>query len=107
MVDSFQKHYEALKVPYPNDTISAQVDAQKSQVQKDIESFVSASKSRISEHEKGLAHLASLLPYNQMTMEDYREAFPDQALDPINRPTFWPHTPEEQVENNPKPDAHH
>ena len=42
-----------------------------------------------------------------MTMEDYRDAFPEQALDPINRPTFWPHTPEEQPENNPKPEEHH
>lgn len=31
-------------------------------------------------------------------MEDFREAYPDDALDPINRPTFWPHTPEEQLD---------
>lgn len=40
-----------------------------------------------------------------MTMEDYRDSFPDEALDPINKPTFWPHTPEEQGEN--KPVEHH
>lgn len=32
-----------------------------------------------------------------MTMEDYADAFPDQALNP-NRPTFWPHNPEEQLD---------
>ena len=58
MVDSFQKQYESLKVPYPADSVSAQIDQQKSQVQKEIEQFVNASKSRISEHEKSLAHLA-------------------------------------------------
>lgn len=107
MVDNFQKQYEALKVPYPADTITSQVDQQKQSVQKEIEQFVSSSKSRISEHEKAIAHLKSLLPYNQMTMEDYRDAFPEDALDPINRPTFWPHTPEEQLENQPKQGEHH
>ncbi len=37
-----------------------------------------------------------------MTMDDFKDAFPELALDPINRPTMWPHTPEEQIENNPK-----
>lgn len=107
MVDAFQKQYEALKVPYPADSMSAQVDAQKQQAQKEIENFISASKNRIAEHESSIAHVKSLLPFNQMTMEDYRDAYPDEALDPINRPTFWPHTPEEQLENNPKDEVHH
>jgi F-type H+-transporting ATPase subunit d len=34
-----------------------------------------------------------------MTMEDFRDAYPNDALDPINRPTFWPHNPEEQVDH--------
>lgn len=107
MVESFQKQYDALKVPYPADSVSAQIDQQKQQAQKDIENFVSVSKVRITEHEATIAHLKSLLPFNQMTMEDYRDAYPEQALDPINRPTLWPHTPEEQIENNPKEEAHH
>lgn len=107
MVDNFQKQYEALKVPYPADSLTAQVDQQKQVVVKEIEQFVSSSQSRIAEHEKAIAHLKSLLPYSQMTMEDYRDAFPEQALDPINRPTFWPHTPEEQLDYNQKDEHHH
>ena len=107
MVDNFHKQYESLKIPYPADTLSAQVDQQKTQALKEIENFVNQSKSRIAEHEKAISHLKSLLPFAQMTMEDYRDAFPDQALDPINRPTFWPHIPEEQLENNPKEEEHH
>lgn len=106
MVDTFQKQYEALKIPYPADSLSAQVDQQKSAALKEIENFVNASKSRVAEHEKTIAHLKSLLPFGQMTLEDYRDAYPDDALDPINRPTFWPHTPEEQPENNPKKEDH-
>lgn len=38
-----------------------------------------------------------MLPYDQMTMEDFKDALPELAVDPINKPTFWPHTPEEQL----------
>lgn len=41
--------------------------------------------------------MASLIPYDQMTMEDYKEAYPDDSVDPINKPSFWPHNPEEQL----------
>lgn len=97
LVDNFQKQYEATKVPYPADTVSTQVDAQAQETKKEIESFKNASAQRITQFQKDIEHLKSLLPYEQMTMEDYRDAFPEQALDPINRPTFWPHNTEEQV----------
>lgn len=47
-------------------------------------------------YEKEIAATKALLPYEQMTMEDYYEAYPDQALDPVNKPSFWPHEPEDQ-----------
>jgi len=97
LVDSFQKQYEALKIPYPADTVTPQVEEQAKQTRAEIEKFKAESNAKISTYEKDIAHLKSLLPYEQMTMEDYRDAFPDKALDPINRPTFWPHNPEEQV----------
>lgn len=106
MVDSFQKAYESLQVPYPADTVSAQVDQQKSQVVQEIENFKKESVARIAEYEKQLAHLKSLLPFDQMTMEDFADAYPDQALDPINKPTFWPHDAAEQ-EPRVLPEEHH
>lgn len=77
MVESFQKQYEALKVPYPADTLSSQIDAQEVQVKADIASFTKESLERISKHQASIKHLESLLPYDQMTMEDYRDAFPE------------------------------
>lgn len=97
MVDSFQKQYDAVKIPYPTDNVTPQVEAQAKETKAEIDSFKSASNQRIAALQKEIDHLKSLLPFEQMTMEDYRDSFPDLALDPINRPTFWPHTPEEQV----------
>jgi F-type H+-transporting ATPase subunit d len=105
MVDTFQKQYEALKIPYPADNVSAQVDQQKQQVAKEIESFKNESNGRIAKHEASINHLKSLLPFSQMTMEDFADSFPDQAMDPINKPTFWPHDAAEQ-EPRKEPDSH-
>lgn len=30
-------------------------------------------------------------------MEDFKDSFPELALDPLKRPTLWPHFPEDQV----------
>ncbi|KPJ16587.1 ATP synthase subunit d, mitochondrial [Papilio machaon] len=98
MVENFQKQYEALKIPYPTDTMTAQVDAQWTQVKKAIDQFVQQSNANIANFEKQVAEIKALLPYDQMTMEDFRDAYPELALDPINRPTYWPHNPEEQVD---------
>lgn len=106
MVDSFQKSYEALKIPYPADNVSSQVDAQAKEVDSEIQKFVSDSNARIEGFKKELAHLNSLLPFSQMTMEDFRDSYPNEALDPINKPTYWPHTPEEQPGMEPPKEAH-
>lgn len=46
-----------------------------------------------------------------MTMEDFKDAYPEEALDPINKPTFWPHNKEEQLDyvdpDKPLQPAHH
>jgi len=102
LVDKFQQSYDGLKVPYPTENISSQIDAQGSETKSEIEVFKKLSNDRIDGLNKKMNHLKSLLPFDQMTMEDYRDAFPDAAIDPINRPTFWPHLPEDQVGYKPK-----
>lgn len=37
-----------------------------------------------------------------MTMEDFAEAYPDQAWNP-DKPTIWPHIPEYQPGDEPEP----
>ncbi|XP_037952201.1 ATP synthase subunit d, mitochondrial-like, partial [Teleopsis dalmanni] len=98
LVDNFQKQYEAIQIPYPKDNLGGQIESQIKETKTEIEAFKKGSETRIVDYQKKISHLSSLLPYGQMTMEDYRDAFPESALDPINRPTFWPHNPEEQLD---------
>lgn len=107
LVDNFQKQYDAIKVPYPADTVSAQVDAQAKEVDSEIQKFIKDSEARIAEYQKELAHLNSLLPFNQMTMEDFKDSYPEHALDPANKPTFWPHTADEQPGAEGPREEHH
>jgi len=41
-----------------------------------------------------------------MTMEDFRDAYPECTINP-DKPTVWPHTPEVQPENEKGRPAHH
>lgn len=98
LVETFQKSYEALKVPYPQDTLTATVESRRKEIQQNIEQFKKESKVRIAEKQKEIDRIQNLLPYAQMTMEDFADAHPDLALDPLNKPTFWPHTPDAQLD---------
>uniref|UniRef100_A0A0A9WLZ3 ATP synthase subunit d, mitochondrial n=1 Tax=Lygus hesperus TaxID=30085 RepID=A0A0A9WLZ3_LYGHE len=100
MVDTFQKQYESLQIPIPADTLTSSIDAQESQIKDAIAKFKAESNIRIKSYKEEADRISSLLPYEQMTMEDFAEAHPDQALDVQNKPTFWPHNPEEQLDYN-------
>lgn len=66
-----------------------------------MEQFIKDSNKRIVDMEKNIQKIKDLLPFAEMTMEDYRDLYPEWALDPINRPSIWPHIPEVQPENDP------
>ena len=46
MVDTFQKKYETLEVPYPNDSVSFHIDNQAVEQKASYEKFVADSKLR-------------------------------------------------------------
>uniref|UniRef100_UPI00398E42FA ATP synthase subunit d, mitochondrial n=1 Tax=Pristiophorus japonicus TaxID=55135 RepID=UPI00398E42FA len=92
MVDEFEKKYGALKVPEPIDTQVAKINAQEQEADKSAQSYSLASKERISKYEKELAKFRSMVPFDQMTIEDLNDAFPETKLDMQKYP-FWPHKP--------------
>lgn len=96
LVETFQKSFDSLKIPYPVDTLSAEVDRMRTEVKAKIENFKKESEVRIAKSQAEIERINGLLPYAQMTMEDFKDAHPDLALDPLNNPTFWPHDEESQ-----------
>ncbi|NXF91630.1 ATP5H synthase, partial [Eubucco bourcierii] len=92
MVDEFQKKFSALKVPEPVDTQTAKIDAQEKEAAKSSAEYIQASNARIVQYEHQLQKLKSMIPFDQMTVEDLEEAFPETKLDKEKYP-FWPHKP--------------
>lgn len=103
MVDNFRKKYESLSISYPSDNVTPQIDQQEKEAVsncyafqsiveicydlcdlselcfqlKEVQEFVKQSSARIAGYEAEVARLKSLLPYEQMTMEDFKDAHPD------------------------------
>jgi len=93
IVDAFEKQYGSVSVPYPKDpsnTISS-IEAQEKAAKELTAKEMAVAQAEIAKLKALLAKIDSVPPLKEMTMEMYYEYFPDQALDPVNKPTFWPH----------------
>uniref|UniRef100_UPI001E1B1F67 ATP synthase subunit d, mitochondrial n=1 Tax=Jaculus jaculus TaxID=51337 RepID=UPI001E1B1F67 len=97
LVDDFEKKCNALKVPVPEDKYSAQVDAEEKEDRKHCAEFVSQSKIRIQELEAQLEKMKNIVPFDQMTIEDLNEAFPETKLDK-KKYHYCPHQPIEDLQ---------
>nr|XP_014337729.1 PREDICTED: ATP synthase subunit d, mitochondrial isoform X3 [Bos mutus] len=58
--------------------------------------FLTQSKTRIQEYEKELEKMRNIIPFDQMTIEDLNEVFPETKLDKKKYP-YWPHRPIETL----------
>uniref|UniRef100_A0A2R8MQV9 Uncharacterized protein n=1 Tax=Callithrix jacchus TaxID=9483 RepID=A0A2R8MQV9_CALJA len=96
LVDDFEKKFNALKVPKPEDPYTALVDAEEKEDVKSCAQWVSLSKARVVEYEKKMEKYKNLIPFEQMTIEDLNEAFPETKLDKQKYP-YWPHQPIENL----------
>ncbi|XP_051888898.1 ATP synthase subunit d, mitochondrial [Pristis pectinata] len=92
MVDEFEKKYNALKIPEPIDTQAEKISTQEQEANKSAETYCQASKERISKYEEELAKFKSMVPFDQMTIDDLNQAFPETKLDKEKYP-YWPHKP--------------
>ncbi|XP_047508591.1 ATP synthase subunit d, mitochondrial-like [Pieris napi] len=97
MVEKFQKEYEAYKVPYPDDKVSATIDEQWKSLEPQIKAYCDEREHDIKEATKELDAMKKLPKFEEMTMESLYDLYPEQALDPVKRPTFWPHDEESEL----------
>ncbi|XP_051036294.1 ATP synthase subunit d, mitochondrial isoform X2 [Phodopus roborovskii] len=63
---------------------------------KNCAAFVSESQVRIQEYEKQLEKIKNIIPFDQMTIDDLNEVFPETKLDKKKYP-YWPHQPIENL----------
>ncbi|XP_047220397.1 ATP synthase subunit d, mitochondrial [Girardinichthys multiradiatus] len=92
MVDEFEKKFKALQIPEPIDTQTASISAQEAEANKNAASYIEASKARITMYEQELDKFKNMIPFDQMTIEDLNNTFPETKLDKAKYP-YWPHKP--------------
>ncbi|XP_008552089.1 ATP synthase subunit d, mitochondrial [Microplitis demolitor] len=102
LVDEFQKQYEALKIPVPADNYTSIVEGQEKEAMEHVRNFITESNRRIESYKAEIEKIGKMLPFEQMTMEDFAETYPEVAWSP-EKPTIWPHFPEWQPGDEPEP----
>ncbi|EDM06578.1 rCG33654, isoform CRA_b [Rattus norvegicus] len=63
---------------------------------KNCAQFVTGSQARVREYEKQLEKIKNMIPFDQMTIDDLNEVFPETKLDKRKYP-YWPHQPIENL----------
>ncbi|XP_037938450.1 centrosomal protein of 97 kDa-like [Teleopsis dalmanni] len=104
MVDDFEKQYVELNKMFNSrhelDTSRyyESLKKQEEEVQQEICKFKEESDKRIKGIEDEHKRISNLKPYRDMTMEEFQIARPDYPIfiTSDGRPSFWPHTKEEQ-----------
>ncbi|XP_033630578.1 ATP synthase subunit d, mitochondrial-like [Asterias rubens] len=90
LVDKFQKQFESLKVPLPEDTASAKIASQAKEMDVMAAEFKIGSDKRIAEFQSEVEKYKSMVPYEDMTVEEYEELFPELEERKKKYP-WWPH----------------
>ena len=120
MVDDFQKKYDALKIPYPQDTYTSSIDSEASSLKADYAKFVDESKKRIVGIQQEQAKWEAMMPVEEMNLEECLDAGLTKYVVDVNKTneddmTLWPHDEtygeykkrlEQMVKDNPELDAH-
>ncbi|MCV4809747.1 hypothetical protein OFB93_32260, partial [Escherichia coli] len=65
----------------PEDKYTALVDAEEKEDVKNCAQFVTGSQARVREYEKQLEKIKNMIPFDQMTIDDLNEVFPETKLD--------------------------
>lgn len=96
LVDDFERKYNALEIPVPEDKYTTLVDKEEMEDVKNCAELMSGSQLRIQMCEKQLEKIRNIIPFDQMTIVDLNEVFPEIKLDKKKYP-YWPHQPMENL----------
>uniref|UniRef100_A0A8C4QII0 ATP synthase subunit d, mitochondrial n=1 Tax=Eptatretus burgeri TaxID=7764 RepID=A0A8C4QII0_EPTBU len=89
MVNDFEKKFMALKIPQPEDTQTSKINAQEKESEHSALKYIAASNAIIAEFEQQLQQYKTMIPFEEMTVEDVNQAFPETRLDK-EKNKYWP-----------------
>jgi F-type H+-transporting ATPase subunit d len=77
LVDSFKKQFEAIAVPYPEDTRTPYLNEQEKEANKLAQEAIAKSKVQVSKLEVELDKIKKQKPYEDMTIDEFLDDHPD------------------------------
>lgn len=80
LVDKFEKQFAAVKVPLPNDPVTATIDAQQKEMDKNAAVWKADGEKKIAEYQKEVDKFTNMVPWEEMTVEEFDEYFPERSL---------------------------
>ena len=92
LVDDLEKKFNAQKFPVTEDKYTIQVDAEQKENLKSCVEFFSFKGQDWGIWKKELEKMKNIIPFDQMTIEDLNEVFPQTKLDKKKYP-YWSHKP--------------
>ncbi|KAH9413613.1 ATP synthase peripheral stalk subunit d, mitochondrial-like [Dermatophagoides pteronyssinus] len=90
LVQKLEQAYKSLKIPYPKNTVAAEIDQQELEYKKTCDAYVSIANSKIAEAEKLRKKFEMMLPVRDMNNEDFTLTFPDWVCT-LESPSIYPH----------------
>uniref|UniRef100_A0A6G1S6F5 ATP synthase subunit d, mitochondrial n=1 Tax=Aceria tosichella TaxID=561515 RepID=A0A6G1S6F5_9ACAR len=89
-VDSIKQKYESIKIPYPKSNVDDIINAREKELDVDIAKTVAENNEEIKKLEAEIAALDARLPVEQMTWQEFKQAYPELGPS-VSHPTPWPH----------------
>lgn len=96
-VDEMKKQYDETTIPFPKDVFSEKLEKHTQKMKAVVDNFKNESNARIASYQCMLDEINRTTPIEQMTMEEFMISFPKHSPNFVEQPSFWPHTPEEQI----------
>ncbi|KAM7418977.1 hypothetical protein PAMA_016204 [Pampus argenteus] len=91
MVTDFEKKFKALQIPQPVDTQTSGINSEEAETNQYAIDFINQSKARVAEYEKELEKYNNLIPFDQMTVQEFSDAFPGHVVEKVT--PIWPYKP--------------
>lgn len=93
-VDAIKQKYEAVQIPYPKSNVDDIINSKEKENADEVAKIKKEALAEIEAIQKKLAVLDELLPVKDMTIQEFKQAYPDAGVN-VEYPSPWPHDDDE------------
>ncbi|XP_072028170.1 ATP synthase subunit d, mitochondrial-like [Amphiura filiformis] len=96
LVDKFEKQYKETKVPFPSDPVTTTIDTEEKEFNSNLKNLKAEAQKRIAEYEEQAKKFTGMVPFEEMTIEEFDEYFPELSMEVRRKKYPFPHYPPQE-----------